>query len=112
MNIPFVEIDNVAALDEFLASASGSAAVLFKHSNTCGVSKRAFAEMSKLPAPVGLITVQKARPVSDEIEKRWRVDHETPQVLIVCDGKVLWDASHFGVKVGDVEKALVSEARS
>ena len=112
MNTPFVEIDSIAALEKFLANANGSPTVLFKHSNTCGVSKRAFAEMSKLPAPVGLITVQWARPVSDEIEKRWRVDHETPQVLIVCDGKVLWDASHFGVKAGDVEKALVSEVRS
>ena len=111
MESPFKEIANVASLDEFLADSNGSAAVLFKHSNTCGVSSRAYAEMSKMRHPVGLVTVQQARAVSDEIEKRWQVAHETPQVLIVRAGKVVWDASHFSVKAGDVEAALTSEAR-
>ena len=108
MNPPFIEIGSVAALDEFLTKANGSAAVLFKHSNTCGVSARAYAEMSTLREPVGLITVQKARTVSDEIEKRWKVDHESPQVLIIRDGKAVWDASHFHVKAQQVESALES----
>ena len=108
MNLPFVEIVTVEALDQFLAKANGSATVLFKHSNTCGVSARAYAEMSKLREPVGLITVQKARAVSDEIEKRWNVDHESPQVVIVRDGKAVWDASHSEVKAQQVESALES----
>ena len=108
MNAPFVEIVTVAALNQFLTGASGAAAVLFKHSDTCGVSARAYAEMSKLREPVGLITVQKARTVSDEIEKRWNVDHESPQVLIIRDDKVVWDASHFQVKAEQVESALES----
>ena len=108
VNSPFIEIGSVAALDEFLARANGSPAVLFKHSNTCGVSARAYAEMSKLREPVGLITVQKAHAVSDEIEKRWNVDHESPQVLIIRDGKAVWDASHSQVKAQQVESALES----
>jgi len=108
MNLPFVEIVTVEALDQFLTKANGSATVLFKHSNTCGVSARAYAEMSKLREPVGLITVQKARAVSDEIEKRWNVDHESPQVLIVRNGKAVWDASHSQVKAQQVESALES----
>jgi thioredoxin 1 len=65
--------------------------------------------MSTLPYPVGLVVVQKARSVSDEIEKRWRVGHETPQVLIVRDGEVVWNASHFRVKAADVA-AVLNEA--
>jgi len=108
VNPPFIEIGSVAALDEFLARANGSAAVLFKHSDTCGVSARAYAEMSKLREPVGLIRVQKVRAVSDEIEKRWNVDHESPQVVIIRDGRAIWDASHFQVKAQQVESALES----
>lgn len=110
MKLPFIEIETVQALDEFLSQANGAAAVLFKHSNTCGVSARAYAEMSKMREPVALITVQSARPVSDEIEKRWNLDHESPQVLIIRDGQMVWDASHFQVKAQDVEKALASAA--
>jgi monothiol bacilliredoxin len=108
MKTPFVDIDSVASLDEFLATANGGAAVLFKHSETCGVSARAHTEMSRIVQPVGLVSVQRARSVSDEIEKRWRVPHETPQVLIVRDGKLLWNASHSHVRAEAVGLALVS----
>ena len=113
MNSHFIEIDDLKSLDEFVAKLNGSAGVLFKHSNTCGVSSRAYREMSKLQSPIGLVVVQEARSVSDEIEKRWRVDHETPQVLIIRDGRVVWDASHFQVKAEEVAAALskVSERR-
>lgn len=106
MSNPFIEIADVPSLDQFMASSNGSSAILFKHSDTCGVSARAYREMSQLSQPVGLITVQRARAVSNEIEKRWQVSHETPQVLIVRDGKVIWDASHFQIKAVDVEAAL------
>ena len=101
----FVEIDSQERLEQFLTESS-SAAVLFKHSNMCGVSSRAYNEMAKLKEPVGLITVQKARVVSAEIEKRWNVAHETPQVLIIRDGKLIWNASHFLIKADAVEAAL------
>jgi bacillithiol system protein YtxJ len=106
MSNPFIEIGDVSSLDRFLAESNGSPVVLFKHSNTCGVSARAYREMAGLSHPVGLITVQRAREVSNEIEKRWQVAHETPQVLIIRDSKLVWDASHFQVKAGDVETAL------
>jgi bacillithiol system protein YtxJ len=106
MDNQFIEIASLASLNDFVAGLNGAPGVLFKHSNSCGVSSRAYGEMSRLPHPVGLVVVQHARAVSDEIEKRWQVSHETPQVLIVRDGTVLWDASHFQIKAADVETAL------
>ena len=44
----FIEIDDLESLDRFVANLNGSAGVVFKHSNTCGVSSRAYGEMSKL----------------------------------------------------------------
>jgi|SRR5215831_4264791 len=102
----FIELANVPSLDDFVTQLNGSAGILFKHSSTCGVSSRAYGEMSQLNCAVGLVVVQHARQVSNEIENRWRVTHETPQVLIVQDGKVVWSASHFEVKARDVEAAL------
>ena len=106
MTPSFVEIGTVEALDEFLTKARDGAATLFKHSNMCGVSSRAYREMSMVQTPIGLVVVQDARRVSDEIERRWQVNHETPQVLIVKDGRVVWNASHFEVKAARVEETL------
>jgi bacillithiol system protein YtxJ len=102
----YVEIHDVAALDSFLAQATDGPAILFKHSNSCGISSSAYREMSKLKHPVGMIIVQRARQVSDEIERRFGLSHETPQVLIVRDNKLLWHASHSQVRAHAVEAAL------
>jgi bacillithiol system protein YtxJ len=103
----FVEITDRESLDRFLAQSNGSPAVIFKHSNLCGVSARAYAEMSRVELPVGLVIVQQSRSVSDEIEARTGVGHETPQVFIIRDGKALWTASHGQVKAAAVEAALL-----
>jgi bacillithiol system protein YtxJ len=102
----FVEIPNLDSLDLFLAQANGSPAIIFKHSNSCGISARAHAEMSLIEAAVGLVTVQTARDVSNEIALRTGVEHETPQVFIIRNGQVLWSASHGRINAAAVEAAL------
>jgi bacillithiol system protein YtxJ len=106
MKNAFVELRNMDSLDRFLALAIDGPVVILKHSDTCGVSSRAYAEMSKLERPVGLITVQTARALSDEVERRLSVGHETPQVLILRNGKVVWTASHGAVRAEAVEAAV------
>jgi len=102
------------SLDRFLAQSNGSPAIIFKHSNSCGISARAHAEMSRIELPVGLVTVQTARAVSNEIEARMGVEHETPQVFIIRNGKTLWTASHGQIKAEAVTAALlqISEQRA
>lgn len=102
----FISIEDKSALDRFLADADGEAVVILKHSNTCGVSRRAYGEMSSFEGIVGLIIVQDARDVSNEIERRTGVPHETPQVLILRNDEVVFNASHFQVKAETVKHQL------
>jgi bacillithiol system protein YtxJ len=102
----FVELQDTDSLDRFLADSNGSPAIIFKHSNSCGVSARAHAEMSRLDHSIGLVVVQEARGVSNEIESRTGVEHETPQVFIMRGQKVLWTASHGQIKAEAIEAAL------
>src|SRR5438309_5296258 len=89
-----IELTDMDSLDRFLAESNGSPAIIFKHSNSCGISSRAHGQMSQIERPVGLVIVQKARALSDEITARTGVEHETPQVFILRDREVLWTASH------------------
>jgi bacillithiol system protein YtxJ len=102
----FVELVDTDSLDRFLGQSNGSPAIIFKHSNSCGVSARAHAQMSLVEQPVGLVIVQKARGLSNEIEARTGVAHETPQVFIIRDRKVLWTASHGQIRAEAVAAAL------
>ena len=106
MDNSFIELLDVASLDDFLAKSNGAPVIIFKHSDTCGISARAYTQMSALDRPVGLVTVQTARAVSDEIERRMDLAHQTPQVMIISDGKVAWTASHGLVQAAGVEAEL------
>jgi bacillithiol system protein YtxJ len=103
----FVELADEDSLDRFLAGSNGSPAIIFKHSNACGISARAHAQMSRLERPVGLVIVQQARALSNEIAARTRVEHQTPQVFIMRGLEVLWTASHGQIIAEAVEAAFV-----
>jgi bacillithiol system protein YtxJ len=107
----FMELNDTQRLDELLGQSGEKPVVLFKHSDTCGISARAFREMSKLEERVGLVTVQKARALSNEIESRFALPHETPQVLVVRNGKLAWSASHFRITADAVSRAVEEAAQ-
>lgn len=103
----FVEISKTNDLDELFEQSNEKPVILFKHSLTCPISHAAYEEMSNLTREeVALIFVQDARAVSNEIAARTGVKHESPQTLIVKDGKVVWHASHYGITKTAVTRAL------
>ena len=46
------------------------------------------------------------RQVSTAIADRFRIRHESPQVLVVSDGAVRWHGSHYHVNPREVQAAL------
>ncbi len=106
MGAKFISVNSTAALDELLERSHDAPVILFKHSLTCPISATAYREMQGVAADVGLVVVQKARPVSDEIEARTGVRHESPQALVLRDGRVVWSATHWNVTADAVTDAL------
>jgi len=120
MNSGFVELRDLKSLDYFLELSNRSPVVIFKHSETCGISDRAYRELLKLAdgkakfsdegeeikIPMAIVTVQTAREVSNEIEIRTGIGHESPQVLVIAKSKVAWTASHGAVRAEAVENAV------
>lgn len=102
----FIELGDIESLNQLLVHSHRTSVIIFKHSNLCGVSSGAYSQMSRVTGTIGIVTVQEAREVSTEIEKRLGVPHESPQVLIVRNGKVVWSASHGQVRAEVVTAAL------
>lgn len=99
--------------ETLLAASSERPVLIFKHSNACPISSRAHDEMSRFVEggsgndyEFAMVVVQQARALSSAIEERLGVRHESPQALLIRDGKVVWNASHFDVTRERVEKAL------
>jgi bacillithiol system protein YtxJ len=102
----FVKLVRSEALEDLLNRSEGGPVVIFKHSTTCSVSAAAYDEMRQFDGEVCLIEVQRARELSKEIEKKTGIRHETPQVIVIENGKVVWNASHWKVTAQAVADAV------
>ncbi|HEX5965602.1 MAG TPA: bacillithiol system redox-active protein YtxJ [Pyrinomonadaceae bacterium] len=106
----FFRIDDRATLQSLISDSKQKTVLVFKHSNACGVSARAYRELEKLEGQVNLLEVQAVPDLSRELENFTGVRHETPQVILLRDGKAVWNASHFDVNAASVSQALKSNA--
>ena len=105
-------LQGIDELDRLLAASEDRPLLIFKHSYTCGTSAEALDELvthlNEQPADVeyAMVTVQTHRDVSNAVTKKLGVRHETPQALLIRDGRVVWSASHFRVTATAVVDAI------
>ena len=84
-------------------------AVIYKHSPACGLSSMAAGEIRRFmeanpSVPVYLVDVLRDRALSVEVERRFGIRHESPQVIVVRAGEPSWNASHRGVVASALER--------
>ena len=101
----FLRIENRATLESLLTDSTSKPVIVFKHSTACSISSRAYREMEKLEG-VNLLEIQSARDLSRDLAALTGVRHESPQVIILRNGKAVWNASHFDVLADNVLQAV------
>jgi len=102
----FVKVTDIKAFEEMADRSKERPVVIFKHSLTCPISATAYDQMAEYHGEVALVEVQRARELSNEIENRLGVNHESPQVIVLSKGQVVWNASHFKITAAAVAQAV------
>ena len=101
-----------AQLDEFLEKSNQKPVMLFKHSTRCGISSMAKnrletdwhkVEEQIIPVYLDLLTY---RSISNEIADRFDVVHQSPQIILLKDGKSIYNASHSAISVQAIKDLL------
>lgn len=107
--IKWNELTQVQQLDSIVAESAVTPAIIFKHSTRCSVSRMALKnfeseygieEGSAKPYFLDLIA---HRDVSNEIASRFKVVHQSPQVLVIKNGESIYDTSHSDIDAGVVK---------
>ena len=105
-------LEDEAQLDEILATSKEKPVVIFKHSTRCGVSEGAKYTLMENWDFEGkeldfyYLDLIKYRPISNRIAQDFQVTHQSPQVLLVKDGKVAFHTSHHRISVDGLRKNL------
>ena len=106
MKAQFNHIDSVDQLEEVFTESNKHPVLLFKHSLTCPISADIYQEIKSVDGTVNLIVVQTAREVSTEVAAKTGIRHESPQAIVLKDGKAIYHASHYDVSASDVNAKL------
>ena len=110
MAAPFKPVRDVAALDTLLAQSAAAPVVLFNHDRSCPLSVHAARALGQLAGPIAVIDVTRQHDLKRAVAERTGVPHESPQVIVVRDGRVVWSASHFAITAGAVAQAVQERA--
>ncbi len=101
------ELTDISQLDEIVKISQQSenqGVLIFKHSTSCAISQMAWRrfqngwQASDEEIPVYYLDLKKHRDVSNAVAEKFGVRHESPQVLLIRDGKCEYDASHNGIR--------------
>ena len=78
--------------------------IIYKHSTICSFSSMAKNQLAakseeiQEKADINYLGVIESRPLSKKVASDLGVRHESPQAIVVKDGKAVWDASHGEVR--------------
>jgi bacillithiol system protein YtxJ len=97
------KIDDAQALDKVIASSYQAPVLIFKHSYRCAISSTALNRLERswdtkaADITPYLVDVIGERPLSQIIAQKTGIQHESPQALLLKDGKVIYNESHLGI---------------
>ncbi|MEO5644640.1 MAG: bacillithiol system redox-active protein YtxJ [Bacteroidia bacterium] len=107
------ELTSIAELDELIALSETSTVLILKHSSRCSISKmsldrleRKWKDGDEQKAVPYFLNLLKHRDVSDAIVQRFGVQHESPQVLLIRNGKCIYSATHSEIEYGEIMETL------
>jgi bacillithiol system protein YtxJ len=102
------ELNSEIQVDEIVDISASNPVLIFKHSTSCSISSMALSRFERHWKSVGVkvdpffLNLLKFRAVSNYVSSRFNITHESPQVLLIKEGKCIYHASHNAIDVEEI----------
>lgn len=98
----WILLENNAQIEEIVELSKTKLVLVFKHSTRCIVSKMAlknFESHFKFDELIAtyFLDLLENRNLSNAIASRFCVVHQSPQIIVIKNGKSIYDASHENI---------------
>ena len=98
------QLTDLGQLNEIVDASTEKIVVIFKHSTRCSISRMVLKQFENdfdlqekvIPYFLDLL---EHREISNAIASRFEVQHQSPQVIVIKDGKAIYNASHESIAV-------------
>jgi len=88
-----------------------SKALIFKHSTRCSISATALDRLQRNWSDTEMQNVEayyldliRFRDISGKIAEIFGVEHQSPQALLLVEGKCVYHDSHYGIDYQEIKK--------
>lgn len=101
-NMPWINLDSLQQLSQIEMLSAIKPQIIFKHSTRCSVSVMIKNRLEKenweeVSANFYYLDLLNYREISNAVAEKFKVHHESPQVLVVKNGECIYDESHLGI---------------
>lgn len=110
----WIELTHPQQLQEVIEVSQTEPVFIFKHSTTCSISRMALDRLERQWKPLAeapgkgyFLDLLAHRPISNQIADLFGVRHESPQVLVIKNGKAVYHESHYGISYPSLRAVLV-----
>lgn len=110
--IEWRRLTDLGQLNELTALSFEKPVLIFKHSTRCSISRFALKhfeneyDFSNEELQPYFLDLLEYRSISNEIASRFDVFHQSPQILVIKEGKSVYDESHDAIAVSEVRNIL------
>jgi bacillithiol system protein YtxJ len=109
--ISWIPLQDLGQLNEIITVSNEKPVVIFKHSTRCSVSRMALKQfenefdlVDKVDAY--FLDLLEHRAISNEIASRFGVYHQSPQLLLIKEGKCVYNVSHSDIDAEELKGKL------
>ncbi|MDQ7916383.1 bacillithiol system redox-active protein YtxJ [Mesonia sp. MT50] len=106
--IPWHVLSKEEQLDQLLDESEQQPVMVFKHSTRCGVSRMVLKQFEKNydldpeEAKIYFLDLLQNRNVSNAVAEKFKVMHQSPQMIVLKNREVVHQASHHDISVADI----------
>lgn len=106
----FYILQNIEQLNEIDTISNEKPVVIFKNSTRCAISrfalKRFDAEYNYSEEEMDwyILDLLEHRDISNEVTTRYAVMHQSPQILVIKNGKAVYTNSHDSIDAGELKQ--------
>lgn len=103
------KLEKIEQLEEIDRLSAEGTVLIFKHSTRCSISIAALGRLERHHESLKTIAdyyldLLSHRDISNAIAERYQVIHESPQAILIKNGKAVHVRSHFEINWEDLQK--------
>jgi bacillithiol system protein YtxJ len=102
----WIHLTDDEQLKQIITKSQNKPQVIFKHSTRCSISAVALQRLQKVSQPSDVdfyfLDLLSNRQLSNRVADVFKVNHESPQVLVIRDGECVFDESHLGISMNEI----------